>query len=153
MMASAEGILPLYFGLPETLLYGCFHEPHAGRSRDCAVVLCPPIGHEYVNSHRALRQLAARLSDAGFPVLRFDYFGSGDSSGDIEEGSIPQWLDDISQAILEIRRRTGLTSLCLAGLRLGASLSLLAAAERSDIASLVLWDPVVKGRSYLNGLL
>jgi pimeloyl-ACP methyl ester carboxylesterase len=153
MTVPSAGIVPFYFGTPERPLYGCFHEPRGKPGRNCAVVLCNPLGHEYINSHRALRQLAARLSDAGFPVLRFDYFGCGDSSGYIEEGGIQEWLDNISQAISEIRRRTGLSNLCLGGLRLGASLSLLAAADRDDIRSLVLWDPVVKGREYLEGLL
>jgi pimeloyl-ACP methyl ester carboxylesterase len=110
------------------------------------------MGHEYINCHRALRQLATRLSEEGFPVLRFDYFGCGDSSGDCQEGSVKQWLKDISTAIAEIRRRTGLEQVCLVGLRLGAALAALAAIERRDVESLVLWDPVVSGRNYLEDL-
>ena len=152
MILSAE-ILPFYFGASDKPLFGCYHEPHSGQTRSCAVVICQPIGHEYVNSHRALRQLAVRLADSGFPVLRFDYFGCGDSSGDSAEGRISQWLDDLSQAILEIKRRTNLSVLCMVGLRLGATLSLMAATQRSDVTNLVLWDPVVKGRDYLEGLI
>ena len=149
---STASLLPLYFGNSEQRLFGCLHEPEPTRIRDCSVLICQPMGHEYVNSHRALRQLAVRLADAGFPVLRFDYFGCGDSSGDAEEGSIAQWLDDVSQAILEAKHRSASSRVCLVGLRLGASLSTLAAALRHDVASLVLWDPVIDGRMYLEGL-
>jgi uncharacterized protein len=152
MMPSHE-ILPTYFGTAEKPLFGFFNEPRSGRARSCAVVICQPIGHEYVNSHRALRQLAVRLAERGFPVIRFDYFGSGDSSGDSADGRISQWLDDLSQAILEIKHRTNLPSVCLIGLRLGASLSLMASTQRSDIQNMILWDPVVKGRPYLEGWL
>src|SRR5437773_7734152 len=79
-MRLAEKVVPFYFGSPDKLLFGCYHEPSLERRRKCAVVVCQPVGHEYINSHRALRQLAARLCDAGFPVLRFDYYGCGDSS-------------------------------------------------------------------------
>lgn len=151
-MKLAVEILPFYFGASDKSLFGCYHEPHSGQTRSCAVVICQPIGHEYINSHRALRQLAVRLADCGFPVLRFDYFGCGDSLGDSAEGRISQWLDDLSQAILEIKRRTKLRGLCLVGLRLGASLSLMAATHRSEVTNLVLWDPVVKGKDYLEGL-
>jgi pimeloyl-ACP methyl ester carboxylesterase len=148
MMPSSE-TFPTYFGDFDKPLFGCFNEPSSGRSRSCAVVICQPMGHEYVNSHRALRQLAVRLAEKGFPVLRFDYFGTGDSLGEETEGRVSQWLDDLSQAILEIKRRSGLPGLCLVGLRLGASLSLLTAARRNDVQNLVLWDPIVNGQAHL----
>ena len=152
-MNPVRPILPFYFGSPEKRLFGCFHQPPPGRKRKCAVLICQPVGHEYINSHRALRQLAARLADVGFPVLRFDYYGCGDSSGDAEEGRIPQWLEDVSAAISEIRQRTGLAQLCLVGLRLGGALSTLAGVQCGDVESMVLWDPVVNGKSYLENLL
>lgn len=110
------------------------------------------MGHEYIYCHRALRQLAARLSDSGFPVLRFDYYGCGDSSGYAEEGEISQWLQDISTAIAVARNRSGIARTCLVGIRLGAALSFLAAAHRDDVDSIALWDPVVIGKTYLEGL-
>jgi uncharacterized protein len=152
-MKLAEKVVPFYFGSPDKLLFGCYHEPTLERCRKCAVVICQPMGHEYINSHRALRQLAARLCDAGFPVLRFDYYGCGDSSGSREDGTILQWLEDISTAISEVRRRMAVLQVCLIGLRLGGTLAMNAAAERADLESMVLWDPVVNGKGYLLGLL
>jgi uncharacterized protein len=152
-MRLAEKVMPFYFGSPDKLLFGCYHEPTSERRRNCAVVVCQPVGHEYINSHRALRQLAARLCDAGFPVLRFDYYGCGDSSGSREDGTILQWLEDISNAISEARSRTAVAQVCLIGLRLGGTLAMIAAAERADLGSVVLWDPVVSGKGYLDGLL
>lgn len=152
-MKTVEKIVPFYFGAPDKPLFACYYEPALEKRRKCAIVVCQPIGHEYINSHRALRQLASRLCYAGFPVLRFDYYGCGDSSGSAEEGRIPQWLDDISTAISEVRRRTGAAEVCLIGLRVGGALAVIAAAERADPETLVLWDPVVSGKRYLDGLL
>jgi len=122
------------------------------QSRNCGVVICQPMGHEYIYCHRALRQLANRLAEVGFPVLRFDFYGSGDSYGDLEDAELSQWQRDVSSAIAELQFRTSVTRICLIGVRLGASLSLIAAAQEDGIDSLVLWDPIVRGESYLEEL-
>ena len=142
-------MIPFYFGAPDRPLYGCFHEPRPGLQRTCGAILCPPLWHEYIYSHRAYRQLAVRLSRAGYPVLRFDYYGSGDSGGDEEQGEIPQRLTDISTAVSEMRSRSGLGKVCLLGLRLGGTLSMMSGAQRGDVEGLVLWDPVVTGRAHI----
>jgi alpha/beta superfamily hydrolase len=120
---------PFYFGAPGRRLFGVHLAPQEAR-RDCAVVLCYPMGQEYINSHRAFRHLARLLADEGFHVLRFDYFGCGDSEGECKQGTMSQWLSDVSTAILEVRNRSRVGAICLVGLRLGASLSLLAGMRR-----------------------
>ncbi|MBC8427807.1 alpha/beta hydrolase [bacterium] len=116
------------------------------------MVFCYPLGEEYIRFHRVYRQLALRLSNVGFPVLRFDFYGCGDSSGDCEQGQISQWLTDISTAIGEIRRRSGVMKICLFGLRLGGALSMMVGAMRGDIDSIVLWDAVISGQAYVEKL-
>ncbi len=152
-MNSVQKILPFYFRLSDKPLFGCYHEPSTSRPRSCGILICQPVGHEYVNSHRALRHLAARLAEAGFPVLRFDYYGCGDSSGNSEDASVAQWVKDISAAVVELRRRSGLFRICMVGLRLGATLATLAAAQRGDVESMVLWGPVAEGENYFDELL
>jgi uncharacterized protein len=145
-------IEPSYFGSGDKVLFGCYTPPRPANSRSCGVVLCYPMGQEYIRSHRTYRQLATRLSTLGFPVLRFDLSACGDSPGDCEDGRIEHWLADLSIAIGEIRKRCGSIKICLAGLRLGGTLSMLAGARRGDIDSLVLWDPVADGRAYVQEL-
>jgi pimeloyl-ACP methyl ester carboxylesterase len=143
---------PFFFGAAERPLFGCYHEPQPQRRKSCGVVVCYPLGHEYINSHRALRQLAVRLARAGCPVLRFDYSGCGDSGADYEQAGISQWLADISLAIDEVRTRSSHGRVCLVGLRLGGALSMTIGAERGDVDGLVLWDPVVDGKAYVTEL-
>jgi pimeloyl-ACP methyl ester carboxylesterase len=111
------------------------------------------MGHEYIAGHRAYRQLAARLCRAGFHVLRFDFYGCGDSAGDSSQGHVSRWLEDIATAVAEIRKRSEVAKLCLVGLRLGGSLAMMAAAQRNDIDAIALWDPVVDGKSYIRELM
>lgn len=149
---SNAGWMPFYFGAPHQQLFGCFHEAKAGTGRGCGVVLCSPMGNEYTFAHRAFRQLAIRLADSGFPTLRFDYYGYGDSSGDEVESTIPQQLADVSTAIRELRRRANLAKVGLVGLRFGATLSMMVGCEQGDVEDVVLWDPIVSGRAYLEDM-
>jgi len=135
-------------------LLGIYHEPKAARaSGDSAVLICPPIGLEFLRTHWVLRQLAAHLTRAGAHVLRFDYFGTGDSEGDGSEGRIEHWLGDIQAADRELREMSGVSKVTVVGLRLGATLAAKAIATGAIKARVaVFWDPVIDGRSYLAGL-
>ncbi len=147
--AHGRDLDPFYFGPPARPLFGCYHPPKGVNARDCVVVLCYPAWREYMRAHRSCRQTANRLSQAGYPVLRFDYSGSGDSAGESEQGNVDQWLDEISTAISEAQRRSGRSRVSLMGLRFGATLSALAGVQRHDLHSMVMWDPVVSGAAYI----
>ncbi len=73
--------LPLFFGDPARQLFGVYHPAAEGNAAERAVVLCAPSPQEYMPTHWAYRRLAALLAKAGVHVLRFDYFGMGDSAG------------------------------------------------------------------------
>lgn len=143
---------PFYFGPSDEPLFGILHPPEGRGSRREAVVVCGPFGPEYVRTHRALRGLAQRLARQGFAVLRFDYYGTGDSGGAGEQGTVQHWLEDIGHALEEAREASGGGLLSIAGLRFGAALAALAATSREDIDKMILWDPVVIGSDYLTEL-
>jgi alpha-beta hydrolase superfamily lysophospholipase len=148
-MRSVE---PFYFGALEAELFGAYHAPQNRATRACGVVLCQSMGEEYIRFHRACRHLAERLAMLGFPVLRFDWYGCGDSAGEAEQGRLARWRTDLAEALGEIRRRAGVATVCLFGVRLGGSLAMLVGAERGDVDSMVLWDPVISGTGYLTEL-
>ncbi len=143
---------PFFFGQSQRPLFGIYHAPKADareRSQPSGVVICPPIGQEYMRTHRALRQLALQLNKAGLHALRFDYSGIGDSAGDNSEAALDAWLDDTRAAIDELKDTAGLRSVSLVGIRLGASVAYLASQGREDVDAVVLWDPVVSGRDHV----
>jgi pimeloyl-ACP methyl ester carboxylesterase len=143
---------PFYFGSSQQQLFGVYDAPSRGASANAGIVLCQPLGHEYLRAHRAFRNLGAALAQRGFHVLRFDYFGSGDSGGDGEETTRDRCLADLAVAIDELKEMSGVSKVSLIGLRLGATFAALAARKRPDIDRLVLWDPVVDGTRYLADL-
>jgi pimeloyl-ACP methyl ester carboxylesterase len=140
---------PFYFGTARRRLFGIY-EPAApiGRGKRAAV-LCHPWGDEYIYAHRAIRQLAVRLTGAGIDTLRFDFFGTGDSGGEMVDADLAIWEADIELAMEELRNIVGSTRTTLIGLRLGATLAArVAALHPKDVDSLVLWDPVLSGADY-----
>jgi alpha-beta hydrolase superfamily lysophospholipase len=141
----------IHFGDHDRPLFGFYHPPDDGPSaRATGVVLCNPLGTDHTRSERTYRHLAERLAAAGFACLRFDFFGTGDSGGDLASPDLVAcWSKDIGFAVGELRRRSGAQSIALVGLRLGATLALAHAAERGDIDSLVLWSPCVSGAAFV----
>jgi alpha-beta hydrolase superfamily lysophospholipase len=142
---------PIFFGDSRRPLFGVHHAP-GGPALPFAAVLCNPFGQEYLRAHRSLRELASRLAYAGLHVLRFDYYGTGDSAGESGEGRPDEWVGDVALAVEEVRSASGRGRVCLLGLRLGGTLAALASARRDDVEALVLWDPVLRGSDYAGEL-
>jgi alpha/beta superfamily hydrolase len=138
-----------YFGDRARLMYGAYHPAPEIKDRGVGIVLCYPIINEYIRAHRAFRRLATLLASEGFHVLRFDYFGCGDSYGDDDDASLLEWTNNVSTAIDELKNGCDASHICLIGLRMGATLALLAAENREDIDSMVLWESIVKGEEYI----
>jgi pimeloyl-ACP methyl ester carboxylesterase len=148
---------PFFFGSSDKQLFGVHHPPEGPEVRDGAVLLCPSLGHEYIAAHGSLTQLGQHLARQGLHVLRFDFYGCGDSAGDIEEASVEQWIDDVGTAVQELRDTSGSRRITVAGLRVGASIGAMAAARmqragQPEIFASVLWEPVVSGPTYLEGM-
>lgn len=142
----------VYFGGEAEPLFGIHSAPSGRAVRGRAVLLCPPVGWEQVRTHWALRRLARMLAGDGFHVLRFDYYGTGDSSGATASAGVDHWVQDIRTAAAELQSSAGVEEVALVGVRLGASLAAIACAEGLPCEQLVLWDPVVQGSAYVRTL-
>lgn len=138
-----------HFGDSRQPLFGTYHPALGDGKPTRAVLLCNPFGEEAIRAHRVFRVIAARLEREGVPVLRFDYFGTGDSSGASREGTPARWEKDVRQAHDELVRRSGASNIMWVGLRLGANLALSTSTRPVRLSRLILWDPLVSGPSYL----
>jgi len=136
-------------------LFSVLHHA-ANESPERAVVICAPLFDEKLWSHRVLVNLARHLAAAGVSVLRFDYFGDGESEGRFEDASVGTRLCDIHDALVFCRRETKAREIFLLGLGYGATLALRAAFENDQdalVAGVVAWAPVIDGDRYLNDIL
>jgi alpha-beta hydrolase superfamily lysophospholipase len=149
-LSSAEA---LYFDSDGHGLFGWLHRPAAGTIAPFGLVICKPFGYEALCSHRSLRAFAEEAANCGVPVLLFDYLGTGDSADiDPMANQLDVWSRDVVAAVNELQRRTGVARVCLLGLRLGASLAIMAASECITVDSLILIAPVISGSRYLREL-
>jgi uncharacterized protein len=149
---GGERMSPLRFGSPQRELFGMLHHPERAVG-STGVLVCNPFGQEAVRSHRLFRVMAERLVRSGRSVMRFDYFGTGDSAGDEDEADLHGWQLDILQAHDELVQRSGCTRVVWVGARLGGTLALLASAQaETQPAAVLAWDPILDGRVYLDML-
>jgi pimeloyl-ACP methyl ester carboxylesterase len=97
-----------------------------------------------------MRSLAISLAAKGFVTLRFDYDGTGDSSGGVNDaGRDELWIASVVEATSYLRS-LGLETVSAVGMRLGATLIGVAADRHQlDFSAIVLWDPCDSGRSFL----
>jgi pimeloyl-ACP methyl ester carboxylesterase len=141
----------LWFGTAERPLFGRLTTP-AGETAFGGVLLAPPIGRESRQTRRALRTLAIDLAMDGYVSLRFDHFGTGDSSGSMEDEFDRAWIEGVAQAVT-LLRSLGISSVSAVGIRMGATIIGAAASELDlGLSSFVMWDPCESGRSYLREL-
>lgn len=123
------------------------HVPALDRLRNVAVLICPSIGHEFMHAYRSLRRLAEHLADAGFLTFRFEYPGTGDSTGHPTPDNLQPWIRSIQRLSQQVASEYPQLQQCWIGLRLGATLAV-QAADGHTVDSMVLIEPVIKGRQY-----
>ncbi|MEO8017826.1 MAG: alpha/beta fold hydrolase [Pseudomonadota bacterium] len=147
---SSPRAQPLYFGPTDRSLFGWLHRPAADVARNLGLVLCSASGYEAICTHRSYRHFAEEAAARGFPALRFDYDGTGDSAGgSLDADRLGHWLRSIAAAIDILKETTGVERICLFGVRVGASLAAVAAQGRTDVEALIAFAPVIKVNSYL----
>ena len=133
--------------------FGWLHAPAPGASAgDVGVIVCQGLMRDGLLAHCSFRLLGDELAAAGYPMLRFDYPGTGDSL-DASGGHWDAWLNSIDQAAEWLKVTTGVKRLILCGLRTGAMLATVVAGKRSDVAGLLLFQPVVSGRTYVREMI
>lgn len=89
-------------------------------------IFCHGLTGDRCGPQRILATLADGISRQGAAVIRFDFRGSGDSSGEFSDTSFSQMSEDLSAVIDWAKQRYGLP-IHLAGLSVGAVPAVLAA--------------------------
>ena len=136
------------FSCVQETLAGILALPGAPASTGILIIVGGP---QYrVGSHRQFVMLARAMAAAGYPVLRFDYRGMGDSTGTPRD--FTDVTDDISAAITSIQGQLpSVKHIVLWGLCDGASAALLYWNETRDsrVSGLCLLNPWVRSEASL----
>lgn len=148
---------PVCFSCDGHRLYGTLSLPLPGAPRrDVCIVLVNPGPTDRNGPQRLYFKMAERFSREGYPVLRFDARGVGESEGecyqDLEGSPVLDaftriqkgiWVPDAEAAIEFVVHRTGIRNVVLGGLCGGAITALLAGAAHPKVTGLfMLGNPV-----------
>jgi exosortase A-associated hydrolase 2 len=136
-----------FFASENRQLCGVLHTPEMN-PKDIGIVFCAPFGEEKQESHRVMVNFARLLTTNGIHVLRFDYYGTGDSQGDWGASTWESHLSDISAGIGLLQSK-GCKQIGLFGLRLGGTLARVLAGRNPLISFIILWEPVIDVGEYL----
>jgi pimeloyl-ACP methyl ester carboxylesterase len=124
-------------------LAGTISKPVTGTARQLPAVILvagsgPQDRDETVFGIPIFGQLAGRLADAGFLVLRYDKRGVGQSGGRIESATLADYVDDLRAAVRLVsdRKDVNRRQLAVIGHSEGGAVALLAAAKENRIAAL-----------------
>jgi dienelactone hydrolase len=124
-----------------------------GPSREVAVLICPPFGWEDMCSFRSRREWAASLAAAGYPVLRIDFPGSGDSSGGPRDPDrLRAWTDAVGASARWLSSTSGARRILAIGIGLGGAIAYRALALGAPIDDIVLWGVSSRGRRHVREL-
>jgi pimeloyl-ACP methyl ester carboxylesterase len=127
-------------------MFGVLHEPVRPSPGTLGVVLLSPGVKMRVGPQGLYRRLTELLVRIGLPVLRFDFYGLGDSEGDLQEDvlrdvynhiEVGRFVDDTIDAMNWMQERCGTRRFVLSGLCGGAITGLLAGHRDQRVAGLL----------------
>lgn len=87
------------------------------------ILLAGPFASERPHRYIPWVRWARHLANNGYEVMRFDYRGVGESTGQFEEYGLKPWSDDLRYCAEWLQQRSPTTPLILHGLGMGALLS------------------------------
>lgn len=93
-------------------------------------------------------QIARMLNSQNINTIHFDYYGTGDSDGELYEIDFNKSIDDIQGIINYIKTTYVPSKIILFGIRFGADIALQVSQRLSEIDNLVLYEPVVDGKYF-----
>jgi pimeloyl-ACP methyl ester carboxylesterase len=142
----------MYLDVGSEGVFAFFNPTHAG-SGETAVVICPPFGWDLMSPYRARRDWAEHLAARGYPTMRIDLQGTGDSAGmPTDPARLDAWTRAVFAAALSLRCASGAQRIVAIGIGLGGVVAYHAAAAGAAVEDLVLWGVPARGRALVREL-
>ncbi len=147
---------PVVFSCNRCALRGILHRPSRGSTAQGGNT---PFGVVFLHGwsgcrlgpHRMFVHAARQLSRAGYPCLRFDFRGRGESEGTTREASIRSMTEDCRAAVDFFAMTAGVAQVVLLSICSGSKVAIAAATEDNRIAGMILWSAEPMGHKLGEG--
>ncbi|MEM7377140.1 MAG: amino acid adenylation domain-containing protein [Pseudomonadota bacterium] len=131
-------------------LYTVLQKPKPDNDLRNGVLLVPPLGNEQRRIQRPLRNVMQHFSRNGYTLLRFDWTGTGNSSGDAADlGSLDPWYTDLLDSAQLLAKHC--EQIDIVAFRVGALLASQLDFDTLPIRHKVFCEPVLSGAAWLSG--
>jgi alpha/beta superfamily hydrolase len=117
---------------------------HAASAPTALAVMVGPFASERVMTYAPWVRWARFLAQNGVTTLHFDYRGIGESTGNFEDLSVSDWLDDLNLCTSWLQGQNPGLPMVLHGLGFGGLIAA-NAFEKGSGNALLLWSPLTRG--------
>ena len=126
------------------------HEHQPEEVKGYPYIFLNPIFDEKKRSQRFYSETARELCCNGIPVIRFDYYGTGDSYGQLYEMNLESTIYTIKDLIDKVVKKYCCSKINLLGLRIGADIALnITKCYSENVNNVFLIEPVIIGKRFL----
>ena len=127
---------PVTFMSKNSQLIGILHQCKS----DKVVVMCHGFKGDKIENKRLFVEAARTFARENYDVLRFDFYGSGDSEGEFEDTLISTNIANLTDAVQFVRDK-GYKHIAVLGISMGAATAILTV-NKLDVDALILWSAV-----------
>src|SRR5437588_12933845 len=115
-----SAVRSIYLPTVSDAAYASVHVPAGLVRGGPGVIICPPFGWDEECTFRARRVWAQTLADAGYPVIRLQLPGTGDSLGSLAAPDrLASWTSAVSAAGEWLREELSVARVCGLGIGFG----------------------------------
>ncbi|WP_442602194.1 alpha/beta hydrolase [Paenibacillus sp. KN14-4R] len=134
-------------------LAAVLHEP-AGEGPHPLIIICHGFIGNKIGTDRLFVKSARELSKNGFKVIRFDYGGCGESSGEYGKGGLDAFVEQTRKVIDYGLSLDGVDPdrVILIGHSLGGASAILTAVEDPRVKTVVMWSAVAHPLNNIVGI-
>lgn len=135
-------------------IFGVLHRP-LDTDNAPIVVIHHGFASSKHGSNRCYVHLAEALTKHGIAALRFDFRGSGDSEGSLEQIALGDLVSDSTAICRHLQDIEGIdpSRMGMFGASLGGTIAILSGTTQADLKALALWAPVASGELWYRDFL
>ncbi len=127
---------PVTFTSNGSQLVGLLHSCQS----DKIIIMCHGFKGDKIENKRLFVEAARAFAQENYNVLRFDFYGSGDSEGEFEDTLISTNIANLTDAVQFVKQK-GYKHIAVLGISMGAATVILTV-NKIDVKAMILWSAV-----------